>query len=506
MHVYVVILPPPPPPHQNNSLRQKPRSTAFISRFFVPGLLCLALFPASFAWAGNTGGEVNKPDTDDYGNITKMTGNDMVIETNVAGNVYGAYTDADGITVEMNTVTVKNGATVTGDVAGGFISHDGNANDNTVTLYNVTNTTSSPVIGGRVDSGNVNANAVTVYGGSLGGVIMGGYAYTNGNANGNTVIINGTDVDLDVYGGLVGGTIHDPRGNANRNSVTIENGARVGGDVNGGLIDHDGGANDNTVTIDGATLTSDVAGGFIGRDGNANGNVVKLNGAAADSSNVFGGYVNRGGEANRNAVTVYGGSMGTIIGGGVYSAAGNANGNTVTTDGARVVHNVYGGFIGLEGNANDNTVTIDRSTVGGDVFGAYIKGVASMATNNRIILASGSVVGGSVGIYNSDSSPNVSNNWLIVQGKGNTARQVVSIDRYRFVVDDTVGSHDAMLSLTGTRQRRHRPDGSQHRSQRKRGVTQIGGRALYAHQHERYGQPDIGPDTGKGKAGHCAGI
>lgn len=318
------------PFHQNDSLKPKHRLTTSVSRLFVPTLLCLALFPESFALA-STGGEVDKPSVNDYGNVTKMSENDMVIDSNVTGNVYGAYNDTQVVNVEKNTVTIENGVTVGGNVHGAYTSQ-----------------------------GNASNNTVTVNGATVGNYVHGGETNAGGNANGNIVTVN-----------------------------------------TGGKADR-------------------VFGGFA-RTGNANGNTVTLNEGAAVREILVGGNVVSGGDANGNTVMINGGTSFDVAGG--YSFNGNASGNTVT---------------------------IDHGTILASVYAADVGTPTSIARDNRVTLANGTTVTMNVGIKNWRSSPNVSNNWLIVQGKDNSARQVEGIDRYRFVVDQSVRNNDTMLSLTGT--------------------------------------------------------
>ena len=74
-------------------LGQSDKCPLSLRHLFVPTLLCLALFPASFALATKSGGYENTPNTSDYGNKVSLTDNDVWItgET-ISGNVFGAYT------------------------------------------------------------------------------------------------------------------------------------------------------------------------------------------------------------------------------------------------------------------------------------------------------------------------------------------------------------------------------------------------------------------------------
>ena len=81
----------------NRPLSKKPdrsgKRPSSLRRLFVPTLLCLALFPASFALAEKSGGQDNIPRPNDYGNTASLTGNNVrVTGEQIRGSIFGAYT------------------------------------------------------------------------------------------------------------------------------------------------------------------------------------------------------------------------------------------------------------------------------------------------------------------------------------------------------------------------------------------------------------------------------
>ncbi len=69
-----------------------------MKRFFVPTLLCMAMFPKLACAYGeyvdtgvNYGGHGNVPATGDYGNVDVPSGNDVYVGSEVPQNAYGGY-------------------------------------------------------------------------------------------------------------------------------------------------------------------------------------------------------------------------------------------------------------------------------------------------------------------------------------------------------------------------------------------------------------------------------
>ena len=108
----------------NRPLSKKPdrsgKRPSSLRRLFVPTLLCLALFPASFALAEKSGGQDNIPRPNDYGNTASLTGNNVrVTGETISGNVFGAYTTDNPAAISGNNVTVTDHSTVKQNIYGG---------------------------------------------------------------------------------------------------------------------------------------------------------------------------------------------------------------------------------------------------------------------------------------------------------------------------------------------------------------------------------------------------
>ena len=108
----------------NRPLSKKPdrsgKRPSSLRRLFVPTLLCLALFPASFALAEKSGGQDNIPRPNDYGNTASLTGNNVrVTGETISGSVFGAYTTDNPAAVSGNNVTVTD-SNIEKSVYGGY--------------------------------------------------------------------------------------------------------------------------------------------------------------------------------------------------------------------------------------------------------------------------------------------------------------------------------------------------------------------------------------------------
>ncbi len=166
-----------------------------------------------------------------------------------------------------------------------------------------------------------------------------------GEANGNQVIIQGTEKEkitaAHVAGGYTGGT------HADSNTVSLANAEVTGSIIDGTTVlstqktvygyDDDG---DVTSTTPYTSALSFAAEG----DQSAKGNTVSL--ANVSGGLVLGGMVMQG-TAEGNAVTLLGGSQAGDAYGGI-SGIGAAKGNTVTISGS-TAENVYGGAAGILG-------------------------------------------------------------------------------------------------------------------------------------------------------------
>ncbi|MBO6258769.1 MAG: hypothetical protein J6M93_05505 [Succinivibrio sp.] len=171
---------------------------------------------------------------------------------------------------------------------GGYVEYsDGSANNNKVVLENVT-------VGGSLSGGNV------------AGI---------GSANNNSLILKG--VNKETIGNMFGGTVYE--GTADGNTVTIED-STINSQLFGGAVISDGTANNNTVVLKSGTFANDIVGGFVLGDGTASNNTVILQGGTVKAA-VKGGVATTAinnkfhiyGTADLSAAKLYGNDSGTDI-------------------------------------------------------------------------------------------------------------------------------------------------------------------------------------------------
>ena len=321
-------------------------------RRLLPVLVCLALAPAPFALAANSGGQENVPNAGNYGNDTP-SGNTVTIDSNVVNDVIGGYSSAGA--ADNNQVTMT-GGTVGHSVLGAFVDGNGTATGNSVTMSS--GMIDNSFFGAFVMSGVVSGNSATVLGGTVKGHVMGGHAFGDGTANGSTVTVSGGTVQNGVIGGYVLGN-----GAANGNTVTVSGGTVqngvIGGDVGNGT------ANGNTVTVSGGTIEGHVIGGHAFGDGTANGNSVTIADNATVNGDIYGGYVlDSSGTATEGDVT--GNTVTLATGAGAKNATvygGNSNvagadvktGNTLNVDTGHVEVKNIANFQTVNLNINANT-------------------------------------------------------------------------------------------------------------------------------------------------------
>ena len=227
-------------------------------RFFVPTLLCMAMFPKLVCAYGeyvdtgvNYGGHGNVPWNGDYGNVDVPSGHDVYVGSEVPRNAYGGY--AQNGTVENNRLTIV--GTHVGEAYGAYVRIQGDVSHNRVSVSGGSYV-GGFVMGGQTDNGNAIDNHVVMTGSESMSALFGGFSYSDGVVQGNSVTMEDGIVGREVMGG------YSYQGNAVGNVVVIR-GGRVDMDVIGGASGH-GNATDNQVVIAGApVLMADVYGGSV---------------------------------------------------------------------------------------------------------------------------------------------------------------------------------------------------------------------------------------------------
>jgi len=412
------------------------------------------------------------------GGTVGVLGSDPV--TRVVG-AYGAYSfsgEASG-----NTVTITAGEVNDALIAGAYNDY-GLAKDNHVTIggdakinINGSRDFDGGIYGGYSSDGDAQENTVTINGGAFSsgssstsrpffeGDVAGGRSL-NGNAIGNKATIGAGDFS-GVYGGMAGNFnpgAGPASGDANKNTVNI-NGGTVGLAVGG-------------MTGRGVRFSLGSAGGSgsSADGGNANGNFVNVNGGTAGT--VVGGstmpfswgygyayganwtetYMATDGTANDNTVTITDGTLGTTgtyyyneepetwkFGGVVVGGLSmkEASGNTVTVKGG----NVDGAYVigGWIPQWEDSAVSADEL----DEFSESVNASAKADNNTVNILTSANFTGLYGGITSMSETGLTfgSGNTLNIAAKDVTTYDVGGFSNMNFYLPSNIANGDTMLTI-----------------------------------------------------------
>ncbi len=371
--------------------------------FILPSCLALAFWPALWAlWPAPAAAA-------DY----DVTG---TVNSDVYGNGDPDYQTLPAFAnpATNNSLTIKNGGVVTGEVYGGTASHP-SAN--------------------ALAQGN---RAAVESGGTAQGKLFGGDAYSfNGSATaqGNSAAIGG------AAGNISGGYALSERGSATaqNNHASVGGNAVVAGNIIGGHAVADSGgaglASGNTVTISGGTLT-----------GNA-----FINGATAASAS-------GAAMATGNTVSISGGILTpiTLINGGAATgiSGGDTTDNSILISGGTFGDvTIHGGFNNSEGNATGNIVIISGGTFGdASVYGGFSNGNSGNATGNIVTLsgtpdlAKSGIFGG--GFRVAGPRDVFSGNTLHVKTPGLTVAKIGNFEHLNFYLPTTFAAGGVMLTVT----------------------------------------------------------
>ncbi|MDR2198569.1 MAG: autotransporter outer membrane beta-barrel domain-containing protein [Deltaproteobacteria bacterium] len=219
--------------------------------------------------------------------------------------------------------------------------------------------------------------------GSIAGGVSASSAGGSGDANKNTVMVNGGSVTKEVIGGLSSG------GAAKENTVIINGGdiGTAGYAVYGGLASKTtstGEAAGNIVEVRGGTLYDRIYGGTSVKGDAVRNRVIVTKGTVKQS--IFGGQSQAAnGKADYNTVIIEAGAIGSgkagegIAGGFLdnAAAAGTANHNTVVLRGAPAINETFisGGYTSGTGTPNlitGNTLVFDNYTGTGTTAGSKL--------------------------------------------------------------------------------------------------------------------------------------
>ena len=386
----------------------------------MPTLLCMAMFPKLVCAYGeyvdtgvNYGGHGNVPWNGDYGNVDVPSGNNVYVGSEVPRNAYGGY--AQNSTVENNRLTIV--GTHVGEAYGAYVRIQGDVSHNRVSVSGGSYV-GGFVMGGQTDNGNAIDNHVVMTGSESMSALFGGFSYSDGVVQGNSVTMEDGIVGREVMGG------YSYQGNAVGNVVVIR-GGRVDMDVIGGASGH-GNATDNQVVIAGApVLMADVYGGSVETaSAAAINNTVTLAtdaGAHLENRTIYGGF------------RYLPGNQGT---GDVVS------GNTLNVEAAHVAVNNIANFEKVNFHLNHAAVTDIPVLELLDTGGTQLQGVT--------IDASGTIAGGGEPLANGTRIALVGNDNGIVADATlsettGTLRQGVSLD-YGFRLESDGQRIDAVLN------------------------------------------------------------
>ena len=398
------------------------------------------------------------------GNSTRE--NTIELSSGTHTDVYGGWTTGTGTTAEdkdasyKNIVTIKSGATVTGDVYGGSAAN-GAAHDNTVHIDGTT--IGGAVIGGRGST--ATNNTVQLTNAAVGGTVTGGMVGTAAGGTDNTLRVKGNSTAAQMNGfqkfhfDLAGANTATPMLGITGTARTWLDWAQLTTDGSGAgvtLLSNPHGL--DVANYTGAiTTTTDTTERNIDTDTHSDTGVTSIRAESyqfagvtapvtlTGDANGYGGISRAGNSTRNNAVELTSGNYADFYGGHTSGAGttqtdkNDSHDNTVTVKSGVTVTNVYGGFA-ANGTATKNTVHIDGAHVAGRVVG----GRGTTANDNTVQLTNASIGGVVVGGLASEAN-GASGNTLVVKGN-NTAYQIEGFQKYRF---DLTGANAAtpMLSL-----------------------------------------------------------
>ncbi|MDY2636689.1 MAG: autotransporter outer membrane beta-barrel domain-containing protein [Phascolarctobacterium sp.] len=355
--------------------------------------------------------------------------------------VYGgeSYSETPNKTANNNQVIIS-GGNFNGDidVYGGY-SDSVTANLNSVIISGGEFNGNLDVYGGQSDYGTANENSVSISGGTFNDYVYvyGGYSgpdevatysgntSSNGDVTGNKVEISG-NTKFEGGSSISGG--YSDYGEANLNSVSI-NGGTFDGDIDGDIYVF-GGESYSVTPNKTANLNSVIISG-----GTFNGYVHVFGGYSDSDTAQYNQVIISGGEFNDN-IDVYGG----------YSYSSTAQYNQVIISGGKFNDNidVYGGYSD-SGEANDNKVIL----IGNNANYKFTdtQGTKHTLTGGNINIT-GIVYGGRV--YNDGLLVDTtSGNEIHVYGSNINVGNIKNFEKLRFFIDDTLTFGETMLTING---------------------------------------------------------
>ncbi|MBQ7908323.1 MAG: autotransporter domain-containing protein [Elusimicrobiaceae bacterium] len=328
-----------------------------------------------------------------------QTGNAVGNELHLLGGNIQSPSATAGVSQNQqanNNLVRINNVTLQSNITAGLAA--GNANGNTVWLegstVNYDSATQNKVIGGETFNAQASNNSIYVSNSSaLNTTAAAGYSVNMGEVSYNTLNVAGNaSVSLSGNNALYGG--YTQGGNALHNQVSLSGTGSVQAQVYGGAS-LTGESAYNLVSAQESNIEGDIYGGYSGGAENSSYNEVHLGDGATVSGNVYGGYNGGSGGAGQNKISVSSGATlanTTQLYGG-YGESSDAWANAVSIQSASAGAAAYGGY-SASGNAYNNSLSLSGVTQGGNILsgGAAASGTSS---GNSLIISDSTLSGSS---------------------------------------------------------------------------------------------------------------
>jgi outer membrane autotransporter protein len=449
-------------------------------------------------YGGLSQGQYLDPDTNDGHSDSVVTGNEVYVSGTVNNNVVGGASNAAGVNITNNTVTISGSANVANDnsgksgkVIGGSICVPNLSDCDGTSTGSITGNTVN-IDGGQVrdaigaehfnaatyiDNGDtiapqVSNNTVNITGGQV-EKVSGAYI-GNGTANSDTnkVIISGGTITESIY------AVTGSEGSAKNNVVKITDGSFSSGieivsvELVNGIID------DNEIEISNinfASNTIDIIGGTSNGSNNIDitNNTISLNNVTGSNIIVTGAYTENNGELSGNTINITDSTVSYIYGSVQNTSASvtaTLSENIVNLEGANVIHDVYAAIIdhNTNSNASGNIINIKGTDstvnqIGGDLYAARSVTAGSQSGNDNVIniengintVTGKTVAYGTINIldgtneFGNDVLTNADKN-IVISGGDNTFKSNISAQAGKINVTNATVKMDSSVARTVT--------------------------------------------------------
>ncbi len=272
------------------------------------------------------------------------------------GQISGGWSNKGAAT--SNNVSILSNSSVQ-SVYGGLSGANGNVNSNLVTIDG---SSAQNIYGGQSESGSVSLNKVSIMNGSNAlDSIYGGKSGGNGEVSSNTVIVDTSATKHFIYGG------YGTDGKIVNNTVELKNGSTAVSPIYGGYAYGNGNVEGNEVTISGST-TKDIIAGLSSGNGDVTKNTIILDNATVEG--VVRGGDSQGGDVTGNIVYVKNGgdlTAARLKGGKSGNSKATVKENKIVIeDGAAWKDNTL--QVGDIGELNNGSLEFEKVSLNSDQF------------------------------------------------------------------------------------------------------------------------------------------